>query len=507
MSPVPCLARRLWGALALLVAAFPAAAFWIGPPPMAYAPVREYVNDFTGHYVLLTDGAEINAVENGAAGPGWRYTGYNFTAYQLSETRDDAATALPVCRFYAPAPTNSHFYTADAAECDFLKTHDTGWVFEKTDFKVNVPSGGACSATQAPIWRAYNHRAAELDSNHRYGSDARVRAKMLQAGWVDEGLAFCAEGAGRDTQQGFYMMGSGNPPSADCGVASSDGRPCVAARNLPAMTARLDEYLPPRYYPANPDYTRDFADVTGWLAANSQDTIYAPAITPDHALDAQHSFVEDVGNGPIGMHVNGTDRTGGDYASISPTYPLIAQPTTLQPNTVIFPWAPPHADRDLWISTQLAVRTVRRADAQSQVYGHPLLDFRDVTTGHHLWVTLQAFGTNAPADFVGRDVQTGTTIVSTVFRASPLFGTRLAGDYLACTADTQGGSCPGDIDFSFRIDGDDFQKIVNLARGADPQLSANIAQYQVAAFQFHVEAYRDAEAGLVTDWLSLRLSY
>ena len=501
---------RLAAAALLLLCGFAAQAFIIPPPVPAprVAVVREYVNDFTGHFLLLSDPIEIQGVQNGAAGPGWRYTGYEFFGYPPDETLDGAATAQPVCRFYAPAPVNSHFYTADAAECDFLKTHDTGWIFEKIDFKINVPVDGACAAALAPIWRAYNNGFAQDNSNHRYGSDARVRARMLAEGWRDEGIAFCAQGADREFVPAltFALSGTGKAPSADCGVALADAEPCVALRGLPAMNARLDKWIAPRYDTLTPEYTNDFKQVTGWVP--SLETVYAPAITANHGIDAQHSFVQDVGSGPIGIHVNGADRTSGDYASISPTFPLDAQPLTVPPNIRVFPWAAPHADRDLWLSLQLAVATVQRADAASHVYGHPLLDFVDARSGHHVWVTIQAFGTNAPHDFVGRDVNTGNVIVSTVFRADPLFGTRFAGDYAPCRADARGGSCnASDIDYAFRIDGDDFTKVVQLARDADPSLSGDIGQYQLASLQFHVEAYRDAAAGLVVNMPSVRMSY
>lgn len=273
------------------------------------------------------------------------------------------------------------------------------------------------------------------------------------------------------------------------------------------MNATLMKYLPPRYYPVNPDYSTQFAGVTGWSPLNSQDVVYAPRITADHAGDARHSFVEDAGgSGPIGMHVNGADRLAGDYASIEPQVPVRIQPLTLATSQApVFPFAPRVDEPALRISFQLEVTTVRRADAASHVYGHPLLDFVDHRSGHHLWITLQAFGTNAPADFVGKDVNTGATIVSTAFRADPLFGTRLTGDYLACSADAVGGSCPGGIDFGFMIQAADFAKVIELARGTDTSLSPAPGDYELVSFRFHAEAYRDAEAGLVIDWPTLHV--
>ena len=65
-----------------------------------------------------------------------------------------------------------------------------GWQFEGTVFYALVPSGGQCPANTAPVYRLYNNRAKQSDSNHRFTADGPMRAAML--GWVDEGVAFCS---------------------------------------------------------------------------------------------------------------------------------------------------------------------------------------------------------------------------------------------------------------------------------------------------------------------------
>ncbi len=70
--------------------------------------VIEYVNENTGHYLLLpASDPEVAIVEGGGAGPGWLPTGNDFTA--------PLHVGLPVCRFYSPV-FDTHFYTADPAE-------------------------------------------------------------------------------------------------------------------------------------------------------------------------------------------------------------------------------------------------------------------------------------------------------------------------------------------------------------------------------------------------------
>src|SRR4051812_4083594 len=56
---LPAVLLRRLAAATLLLAAFAANAFFIGPPPLLLASVKEYVNDITGHYVLLSDPAEV----------------------------------------------------------------------------------------------------------------------------------------------------------------------------------------------------------------------------------------------------------------------------------------------------------------------------------------------------------------------------------------------------------------------------------------------------------------
>ena len=41
------------------------------------------------------------------------------------------------------------------------------------------------------MYRVYNGRFAQNDSNHRYLTDVSEYARMQQAGWVPEGIALC----------------------------------------------------------------------------------------------------------------------------------------------------------------------------------------------------------------------------------------------------------------------------------------------------------------------------
>ena len=163
-----------------------------------YVTVYEFHAPSLNHYFRTANVDEANALKNSPE-LGWNATGGDFRAYSRA---DRPSTALPVCRFYgsvSPGP-NSHFYTADAAECDQLKALQDStpasqprWNYEEIAFSIDVPVNGACPAS-APIevYRAYNERAAQNDSNHRLTTVFSTYQQMIAEGWRGEGVVMCA---------------------------------------------------------------------------------------------------------------------------------------------------------------------------------------------------------------------------------------------------------------------------------------------------------------------------
>jgi photosystem II stability/assembly factor-like uncharacterized protein len=160
--------------------------------------VFEFYNATLKHYFRTADPGEAAAIDNAAAGPGWSRTGDNFKAW--------AAFAYPnegrqVCRFYgsvAPGP-NSHFYTASAAECNGLKSLAVQtpngvprWNYEGLSFAIALPGDAGCAAGQVGIYRAYNDRAGQNDSNHRYTTRQNEYRQLIALGWAGEGMVMCA---------------------------------------------------------------------------------------------------------------------------------------------------------------------------------------------------------------------------------------------------------------------------------------------------------------------------
>lgn len=472
-------------AAALASVSLGAAAFDLPPRIVSLQELFDAASD---HYTMVLSQA--------APPPGrdWRATGFSFAAFPLAESSAQAASAVPLCRFHTPPPSSSVFFTADAAECEFLRTHETGWIFEAADLKINVPQGGACAEGLTPIHRFYNNRAASRDPNHRYVFDDRLRQRMAAQGWVEEGIAFCAFAA-KQLRAAWVVSGRDTPPGAACAAQPGAGS-CIALIGPLDMNQKLVK-LPLPAFTLNPAYTPAFAQVTGWIA--NEETIWTSSFAGDPAA---HSFVQwQLVGQPVGVHLNGVDRQFGEFASISPTYRLTTAPNTL--DSRIRPWAD-GGEHDVIVNFQLAIKTVRRANEDSHLYGGPIVEFVDRRSDVHLMVRILAYGTIGLADGAGLDPSTSTPMVTTSFRDDPLFGRVLKGRFIPCVADATSGSCDArGIDFSFRIDQDDFRRIVGLARPLNPLLSPDIADYEIAAVQVRNETLREARLGLVENAIQL----
>ena len=155
--------------------------------------VVEFYNATVDRYFMTSDINEGTAIDNGAAGPGWKRTGNSF--------KSGGNTA--VCRFYgslSPGP-NSHFYTVDPIECASLKqiqattpASQQRWNFESLDFRSTPTTvNGNCPSNTTPVYRAYNNGfTRRIDSNHRITSNPDAIKEVVARGWKNEGIVMCA---------------------------------------------------------------------------------------------------------------------------------------------------------------------------------------------------------------------------------------------------------------------------------------------------------------------------
>jgi Repeat of unknown function (DUF5648) len=153
-------------------------------------PVVEYFNAGFGHYFMTAQSDEITGLDGGAFGGAFVRTGLGFNAWDAPTTG-----TVPVCRFFT-TPGNfgtrsSHFYTADAAECEYVK-HLVDWQYEKIAFHIQVPAGGVCPVGTLAVYRAFNNGQTGAP-NHRFTTDLALYQQFTTSlGWSAEGIKFCA---------------------------------------------------------------------------------------------------------------------------------------------------------------------------------------------------------------------------------------------------------------------------------------------------------------------------
>jgi len=150
-------------------------------------PVVEFYNASLNDYVMTANPMEINDLDTGVH-PGWIRTGYRFLGY--ADAARAPAGASPVCRFYVqPAFGDSHFYSADPAECAATQAKfPTQWVYESPAvFYVALPdkSTGACPSGAHAVYRFLNNANGLL---HRYTAEVDLRDTLIAVGgWTQEG--------------------------------------------------------------------------------------------------------------------------------------------------------------------------------------------------------------------------------------------------------------------------------------------------------------------------------
>ena len=150
-------------------------------------PAVEFFHAGFGHYFMTADPDETAKLDDGTF-PGWSRTGKSFNVYSSA-----GAELAPTCRFYTVAfpPSNSHFYTANTAECAGLKLNPK-WTYEQIVFYVPLPSAqGVCPAQTVPVFRLFNNGQGGAP-NHRFTTSTDVRAQMLAQGFADEGVVMCS---------------------------------------------------------------------------------------------------------------------------------------------------------------------------------------------------------------------------------------------------------------------------------------------------------------------------
>jgi hypothetical protein len=148
----------------------------------------EFYHQAFGHFFITSNPGENAALRSGTA---WAPTGESFNVYTSS-----GAGLAGVCRFFGEFPVaggakSSHFYTANAAECESLKKSAT-WKFEGVVFYMPMPdASGACPDGTNPVYRLYNDGKGGAP-NHRFTANGKTQGETSRDGYSLEGVAMCA---------------------------------------------------------------------------------------------------------------------------------------------------------------------------------------------------------------------------------------------------------------------------------------------------------------------------
>lgn len=157
---------------------------FIGPAAPPGNVAVEYFNSGFGHYFITAIPDEIAKLDAGICS-GWMRTGGQFHIQSSPGTG-----ASPLCRFFtvAVAPKSLHFYAPRGlgGERTFA---NVDWLFEGDVFFASLPdANGICASPSLPVYRLYNNGQGGAP-NHRFTTNAAIRAQMMRLGYIPEGLA------------------------------------------------------------------------------------------------------------------------------------------------------------------------------------------------------------------------------------------------------------------------------------------------------------------------------
>ena len=152
--------------------------------------VVEYHNKPLDAYFITGRANEQSTLDTVAD---FRRTGMTF---QATDAASAAATLTKVCRFYVNVASpfvNSHFYGRQGVDCEsILAANPAGFNYEGYDFALQTPTAAVCPAGTTAVYRSFRALAGGKTSNHRYTVSAATYASAATAGYVGEGVAFCA---------------------------------------------------------------------------------------------------------------------------------------------------------------------------------------------------------------------------------------------------------------------------------------------------------------------------
>jgi predicted dienelactone hydrolase len=147
----------------------------------------EFYNASLKHYFITAEPAEVAMLDAGIIVPGWVRTGFDFKSWTV-----ESGVGVAACRFFGTPGSgpNTHVFTINVAECSKLHG-DPRWTFEGLAFDEQAPIAEDCPVGRIPVTRLYNNGMGG-EANHRYLTSHSEIYATAGAGWLVEGVVFCA---------------------------------------------------------------------------------------------------------------------------------------------------------------------------------------------------------------------------------------------------------------------------------------------------------------------------
>ena len=253
----------------------------------------EFYNARLHHYFVTAFPDEAAMLDAGVVVPGWVRTGVTFSAWQSA---GDSPTAVPVCRFFGTPGVgpDSHFYTADPAECALVK-QNPDWTFEAIAFYIEPAQAGACKSGTAPIYRSFYPGPNVAASNHRFLPDLTMHQNMAATS-ILEGVVMCEPLSSGQVQADAVRLleqATFGPNEALVAHVVAVGAPAFVDEQLAANGSRYSsaKYVPfgqsSTYCPTDPDpqCRRDY-----YTLFQLQNDFFRNAITGNDQLRQRVAF-------------------------------------------------------------------------------------------------------------------------------------------------------------------------------------------------------------------------
>ena len=143
---------------------------------------------FTDRYALTSDPVEIAQMEVGLHGGLWARSGFSVDGFSFTARVNALARVQPVCRSRLVAG-GGFAYSNNVEECKAYAAN-AGWAVDGMQFLAAAPDRAGCPSGSHAVNEFF--RIDGLGRNLRTLDDAAEIGRMVDAGWVQSRVAFCA---------------------------------------------------------------------------------------------------------------------------------------------------------------------------------------------------------------------------------------------------------------------------------------------------------------------------